>query len=332
MTTWLKGQRKAELVDLADEADLKGANAMKKDDLVIKLDERLKANQAKYGKTAAFSQYYGTSAFNKPTSHEMNVAPDPADVKPAKSKSRRQTTGTAESSTDVATSTSSAVANRTPRALSNVAVKIPLPASPKEVSAMVDRHTASISRRVSTYVEESGVEAYMSDVRTGMSTIQFIQLFFIVLEAWGLSRETLPWRLAFTLTVPFSQYLGFKDSVVPVSFPDFFVLLTSRFWAPSLLWVAVSIVIPLSVAWLVNMTSASGVSRKHVARFDPLTYSVAKAITTYLVFTKGLRFYNFVSEITVDIVNATLPGGSTGMQIGAAVCGVYALYDAVLRK
>ena len=197
---------------------------------------------------------------------------------------------------------------------------------------MVDHHTAKLNRRVSAYLDESGIEAYLADLRKRVSTIQFIQFFFIVIEAYGLQREVLPWRLAFSLSVPFAHYFGFRDSVVPVSFPDFFVLLTSAFWAPTLLWIAVSITVPVAVAYLVNLTTATGVNKRHAFRVDPLTYSVAKIITSRLVFTKGARFGNVVSERTVDTVEKTLVGGPAGLQIGAVITGVYALYDAVLKK
>lgn len=161
-------------------------------------------------------------------------------------------------------------------------------------------------------------------MREALSTVIGIQALFTIFEAYGLTRAVLPWRYAFT--VP-----GLKVvNPLRVTIPDLFVLLTSDYWGPTSLWATTSLLIPLAVGWFFNLTLHSSKRRSYAV--DPLVYNIAKAITSWLVYSQGLRFWGLVSNATALRVEVAVPGGWFGIVIGSLVGVVASLYEAALRK
>lgn len=70
----------------------------------------------------------------------------------------------------------------------------------------------------------------------------------------------------------------------------------------------------------------------HKLSVDPLTYNVAKALVTWLVYGQGVRLFSFFSDSTVARVDAALPGGHYGVLVGAGVGALASLYEAVLQN
>jgi hypothetical protein len=229
---------------------------------------------------------------------------------------------------------SSAVATRTPRAVQRFAERVPLPPSPQVVSEYIARGQASFSHKVSDLYKKSGTTEAIEGVRDSASTVVGIEVLTLLIEAAGLQRETFPWRYAFDIpaipTIKTHQY--------SIKLPDFFVLVTSFFWAPSTLWLATSLFVPILFAYFFNFSHSirgQGTrtrSSPHVYSFDPLTYNVSKALITWLVYSQGFRFGGLWNDETVERVNGALTGGYQGVLIGTAIGGLASLYEAILQK
>jgi len=119
----------------------------------------------------------------------------------------------------------------------------------------------------------------------------------------------------------------------PIFLPDFFKLLSlDEFWAPFLSWGFLTLVLPLSFAYAVNLPSVvSGghnprrQAQFHGRSFDPITFAVTKALLVFAV------FYRAVPIIPADssFVISRAVGGEI-LLLTASVGFVYGLYDAIL--
>lgn len=78
---------------------------------------------------------------------------------------------------------------------------------------------------------------------------------------------------------------------------------------------------PLIGAWTVNL---QGVKK---ARVDVVAFNVAKAGLAWLVFIRG-----GVGGKGVETVIDGVPGGTTGMLVGAGTGALAGVYEAILRK
>lgn len=212
---------------------------------------------------------------------------------------------------------------RTPRTVQRAAARV-LPASPSAVTDMVERQTEFVAGQISHYWDESGALSYAEAAREQLSSVIGIHLAAFLLEAYGLSRAVLPMRHAFTL--PGFNFL----TSLPVSLPDFFLMLTSDFWSPVAVWATTSVIVPLAVAWFFNLTLHA--SKKRFYAIDPLMYSLTKGLLSFLVYANGMTFSGNVSAMTIMRVNAALPGGWFGVLISSAIGVVVSIYEAALRK
>ncbi|KAI9668945.1 MAG: hypothetical protein M1817_005168 [Caeruleum heppii] len=336
VSSWLRGQRKTELVELADEAGLKDYESLKKADLEVKLDEFLRANETSLSKRSRFNPFYTRSGTaGSPVKREAPgtvnaVATSDGESKATKARSRRVTKVADEISDTLA------MATRTPRANLALARNVPLPPSPAVVADAIDRRTAVLRSKMSDVWDHYGVVERAEDLRESLSSVASIETIVLAVEAFGLRSEVLPLRYAFTIPA----VATLRTSDVNVFLPDMFFLLTASFWSPFTLWFLTSIAVPLLFAYFFNLTlkhkSTHGHARAQLTKashvFDPLTFNLAKALTAFLVYSQEVKFGGLLGYETVDRVRQAIPGGTEGILIGAAVGAVTSLYDAALKK
>lgn len=320
----------------AQAISLCSAHAMKKDELVDAIDSRLSSNQSTYSTVPALKDYYSHRA-NSPVKREPSTAVAKTGEAPVSSsndaattkkepkpRARRQTNAGGENA-------DSLVPARSPRSVQRVASGIPLPSSPTAVTNFVERQSALFTRRVSKTLDRSHIPEYAEATRHALSSPHGITSLFLLAEGMSLMRETLPWRHAFSVPVPFAGAVGL-DGPVNISFPDFFVLITAGFWSPTMLWLTLSLFMPLAIGWLFNLTRAAGVSRRHSYSVDPLASNIAKGIGAWLVFSKNWGMGTYLNPRTVGRVEGAIWGGAAELQISAGLGALAGLYEAVLRK
>lgn len=228
-----------------------------------------------------------------------------------------------------------ALTSATPGRALSLARRIPLPASPADVARVVDERTVALRERVVTLYEDSGVKEVAYNTRDSLSTVTSILFCINAFELYHLRKEILSDRYAFT--IPAISALGTSD--YPVEVPDMFLLLTSSFWNPALLWAFTSVVVPAFFGFYFNLSAAHsqpGRGRRSSSQpenvVDPLTFSIAKAVITYVVYQQGVTFGGWVDQTSVARINSAVYGGWKGVIVGAAITGIASFYDAVLRK
>ncbi|KAL7950385.1 hypothetical protein V8C42DRAFT_118233 [Trichoderma barbatum] len=238
--------------------------------------------------------------------------------------------------TDDVRAASTALIQTPARSLSRVAARIPLPASPADVALAVDRSTLAVRRHVSSIYQESGISEASNATRETLSNVTSILLCVSAFELWYIRPEILANRYAFT--VPAISLLGTSD--YPVYLPDMFLLLTASFWSPALTWAFTSFILPSLFGYFFNLSatnSSSGPkSRSRVQAqetvVDPLTYSIIKALVSFVVYGQGVTFCGLLSETAIERLDGAVYGGYKGMLTGTAITGLLSIYDAVLKK
>lgn len=202
------------------------------------------------------------------------------------------------------------------------------------MASAVDRSAVAMRKRVNSIYQESGIGDASQATRDTLSTVGAILFVVSAFELYHIRQEILASRYAFT--IPAIGLLGTND--YPVYLPDMFLLLTSSFWSPALTWFLTSFALPTLFGYFFNLsaTSSSGPrtrSRAHIPEYtiDPLTFSIAKALFTYVVYAQGATF-GVLSEVSVDRLNHALYGGYKGALVGTAIGGLASMYDAILRK
>ena len=145
--------------------------------------------------------------------------------------------------------------------------------------------------------------------------------------------------------------LGLEEGV-RVKLPDMFALLTWAFWGPMGVWLGTSVLIPEIGGWMINLRRAGGggqvagndgsVGNGRVKEVmdsstendfpsgsDPVTWGVVKGLCAWILFTRTPSAFRGESFGTVE---AAVPGGAVGMMVGAGVCVLGGVYEAVLRR
>ncbi|KAK4505455.1 hypothetical protein PRZ48_003418 [Zasmidium cellare] len=363
--SWLQRQRKQALLDLCVEAGLPQKEDLLKDELVALLETTLTQNPDRLSRVAAFDDYYGKRARTPgrpPKERESVFVPsgeDEIDVKSAvKSKVRRATKvkqeqdepdpisspiaaasssarkaiATVSSTVSSALSPSGQLVSRTPapRPSTRRRSELPGPPSPSDVADVVEYESTKFASGVRDLYARSGITENIESLRESLSSVNAIQLSFLLLEAFALQRRVLPWRYMFDI-----PSTGLTPSIA-VFLPDLFVLLTGFYWSTTLLWSATSIFVPILFAYFYNLTMRDvkrGNTRVTVARYaaDPFTYNVVKALATWLVYVKGVNF-GFIDPEVAERVDLAVYGGSTAILIGSAVGALAALYEAAQKK
>ncbi|KAI1389971.1 uncharacterized protein F4822DRAFT_428319 [Hypoxylon trugodes] len=331
--SWLQRQRKTDLTELAQHTGLKNFEALKKPELELALDEYLAENSTQFSSDPKLANYYSSRArtVGSPVKRD---APDGA-VERLKVAKRRATKAAEEiiapESEDEPTSTSTAIARTPGRALS-LASRIPLPATPADVAEAVDRSTVAVRTRVVSLYKESGITEATHATRESLSTVTSVLFAVAAFELYFLRPEILADRYAFT--IPAISFLGTKD--FPVFVPDMFLLLTSSFWSPALLWAFTSSILPSITGYFINLSVSHparvGRRNAHASVVDPLAFSIAKALISYVVYGQGITFGGWIDETSIARINTAIYGGYKGILTGTAITGILSIYDAVLKK
>ncbi|KAM0429322.1 hypothetical protein ACHAPT_006537 [Fusarium lateritium] len=362
--SWLKNKKKNDLALLAQQFGLQDIAGSKKDDLGFALDTYLAENSSRYLADPELAGYFNSrsKALGSPVKKEM--VRDEVD-RPLKVSRRRTTKLSEEITPDLRLTSeadqaffgmyrsddaspqpaspqaaspqaiSTALVETPGRALSHVASRIPLPATPADVALAVDRSTSAVRQRVSSIYEESGITEVSHATRDTLSTVTSVLFCVAAWELWNVRREVLGNIYAFT--IPAIQMLGTSD--YPVYVPDMFLLLSSSFWSPTLTWIFTSVIVPSFMGYFFNLSVTStpptrGRLRSNNAEYvvDPLTFSIVKALISFVVYGQGVNLGGLLNDVSILRLNKAIYGGYKGILTGTAITGLMSIYDAVLRK
>ncbi|KAF4121061.1 hypothetical protein GMORB2_2547 [Geosmithia morbida] len=340
--SWLRGQRKSDLVEIAENVGLQSYENLKKAELEVALDEYLAEHTTRFSSRSELFGYYNSrsKALGSPVKKEGAVK-DEAEkaVKVARRKASKAAEEIANETEVISRTPSSALVQTPGRSFSQVASRLTLPATPADVAHAVDRSTLAVRQRVSSLYTQSGITDVATATRDSLSTIHSIVLLVSAFELLFVRAEVLPSRYAFT--VPAVPAIGTSD--YPVYLPDMFLLLTSSFWYPALTWALTSLVLPSLFGYFFNLSATSSVNasaprtRARAAAVpdyavDPLTFSVAKALLSFVVYGQKATLGGLLPVSSITRLDRAVYGGYKGILTGTAVTGLASIYDAVLRK
>ncbi|CAH0026476.1 unnamed protein product [Clonostachys rhizophaga] len=364
---WLRTQLKKDLLELAKKLGLKNIKDLKKPELEASLDEYLTENASRLsGKTELqgyYNSHYNSRSRGSPLKREAK-SPVKREVEPKEVKEVKQAVKTeAERELKVAKRRVSRLAEEilqeaeTPRASSTAVVPTTtalvqtparslsqqvmaqlseLPATPADIARSVDRSTTAVRTRVSSIYQETGINEVTEATRSSLSTVHSIVFLVSLFELYFIRREILADKYAFT--IPAISF--FKTSDYPVYLPDMFLLLTGSFWSPAFAWALTSFIVPTFFGYFFNLNAASTSSgprtrsRSHVPEYlvDPVSFSIAKALFSYVVYAQGVTFGGLLSDVSIERLAGAVYGGYKGVLTGTAITGLISMYDAVLRK
>ncbi|KAJ4265524.1 hypothetical protein NW762_004813 [Fusarium torreyae] len=334
--SWLKTKKKGELEFLAESVGLQDFDGYKKDDLGVALDNFLIENSSRFLSNPELSGYFNSrsKAQGSPVKRELNREDGLKVARRRPSKVTEEVTPESDDASPPPQATSTALVETPGRALSQVASRIALPATPADVALAVDRSTSAVRQRVSSIYEESGITEVSHATRDTLSTVTSVLFCVAGWELWNVRREVL--SNAYAFTIPAISALGTSD--YPVYVPDMFLLLTSSFWSPALTWILTSVVIPSFVGYFFNLSATSPPPTRgrprHNADYvvDPLTFSIVKALISFVVYGQGVNFGGLLNDLSIMRLENAIYGGYKGILTGTAITGLVSIYDAVLRK
>jgi hypothetical protein len=229
-----------------------------------------------------------------------------------------------------------------PRRVSEIVNQVDIPASPSQLAEVADQSFQAAKTKANELWERTRVDEVKELIRENVSSVAAIQTLILLIEAAGLQFNTLQTTPAVALDSANSHYLHI---------PDFWLLLTSEWWAPATLWSLTSWVLPFVFSYFFNLTLRSNTNHKSSYRqypADPLVFNIVKAILAYSAYripivdaslageaglAKAIDLsWGPFSEQSVGVVRNNVPGGYHGLQIGAIVGILVSLYDAALKK
>ncbi|KAI1814166.1 hypothetical protein GGS20DRAFT_577027 [Poronia punctata] len=338
--SWLQRQRKTDLTELAQHTGLKNYDALKKIDLELALDEFLAENAATFQADPKLANYYASRArtISSPVKKDLDAPVErlrAAKRRVVKAATEEAVASVSAESEEEPNGTSTAIVQTPSRALT-LAGRIPLPATPADVANAVDRSTVALRSRVASVYKESGITEATHATRETLSTVNAVLFAISAFELYFLRPEILADRYAFT--IPAISFLGTGD--YPVFVPDMFLLLTASFWSPAFLWAFTSTILPSIAGYFVNLASGAPPQGRVTRRnplapdvvVDPLTFSVVKALISYVIYGQGVTFGGWINPVSIARINSAIYGGYKGVLVGAAISGLFSIYDAVLKK
>ncbi|KOS20351.1 hypothetical protein ESCO_005480 [Escovopsis weberi] len=337
--SWLRAQRKSDLVELSEKIGLKDFESLKKSELETALDEYIARNSERFSSRSDLNGYFNSRsrALGSPVKKEPRESIKEEAERGLRSAKRKVLKPLEDlASSDEARASTTALARTPGRSLSRVAARIPLPPTPADVALAVDRSTIAMRKRMHSLYEDSGITEASNATRDSLSTVTSIIFCVSAFELFYIRPEILANRYAFT--IPAIALLHTPD--YPVYLPDMFLLLTASFWSPALTWMMTSLIIPCVFGYFFNLTAASGSSGSRARSralaaetvVDPLTFSIIKALISYVVYAQRTTFCGLLSETAIVRLNGAVYGGYKGMLVGTAITGLVSIYDAVLRK
>jgi hypothetical protein len=220
---------------------------------------------------------------------------------------------------------------------------VDLPASPSQLAEVADQSFQAAKTKASEIWEKTRIEEAIDAVRENASSVVFIQLAVLLVEAASLQYQTLQ-----TVTVnPPVAALQSKQ----IQLPDLTMLLTSDFWAPATLWSLTSWALPLLFSYFFNLTRRSNTRHKSSNKqytVDPLTFNIARALLAYSAYSVPVVDAGLLgqpgtilarkpgwgpfADATVNTVREHVPGKYAGLQIGSIIGILVSIYDAALKK
>lgn len=206
------------------------------------------------------------------------------------------------------------------RAPAQLRRSMPDAVSPAVVADTIEAEFSIVQTYLRCGWKRLGVERLMHDLRHNLSSVVAIEIIALIVEAYGLRRDTYPWRYAFDF--PAIKSLGTKSHAIFVPY-DFMRLLGHSFWAPTVLWATTSVLVPLMFAYIFNLTLKVTDSRhrhvRHAHEIDHFTFNVVKGLLAWIVYVQGWTLGGLFKEATVERVARGTYGGSAGILIGAAI-------------
>jgi hypothetical protein len=204
-----------------------------------------------------------------------------------------------------------------------------LPPSPTVVVDEIEQASDRVYASLDDLYTLSYIPELIDWTREGCSSIATVHLAFLLMEAYSLSSAVVPWNYWFD----FPSIGGTRSFAVKI--PNLFVMLTSSYWSPVLLWSATSIFIPLIFAYFFNLTVHTvkrNNARVRVVRYnyDPFTYNVVKFMCVSTVYGAGI-LQGWVNDDTVSTVDQSQFRGFTSMLVGTCICGLCSLWQATQR-
>ncbi|KAE8150233.1 hypothetical protein BDV25DRAFT_154853 [Aspergillus avenaceus] len=343
--SYLQKLRKPQLAEWAAFSDLHDYEEYNKPELIVALDKHLQANQSIFSNDPRLAEYYKrlTQSPRKgsPLKREPQVELTPLRDAP-RSVRRRQTkpkeevveeeqiklAEDSEASSPVIPALFQTPA-RSPQTSSIGHVDDIIAPSPAALTNAIDRQTTRMWKGLADLWFDSKLPQASNSLRSSLSSVQAVHYLLLLLEGFHVAREALPLRYVTTVRV----WLSFL-SAVEIHVPDVFALLEGSFWAPFSLWVLTSVALPLTAAYFFNIRlNVKGNARsRQDGQFDPLSYTIAKGLISYLVYGRGFNFWNIYDPITLERVNSAVPGQVSGLFLGCSIGAIGSIYEEILRK
>lgn len=207
------------------------------------------------------------------------------------------------------------------------------------VTDVIDHQTRRLRTSISHAYDRTQIHEFADSTRDYLSSPLTITVLATLLEAYGLRAQILPNKLLTEL--PPIAYI--KSTRTPISVPDLFLLLDSKFWAPFSLWALTSFLLPAVVSYFINLPLKAHPIHPHATRrataeanaqlqFDPFIFSLAKGLLAYLVYAQHFNFGGLYQHFTIATVNESILGGWFAILISSGLGAAVSLYEAVLKK